>query len=249
MLVVAFQIEIRFGALRMAVASVRAFEHRGVGGARVEPDLENVGALGVVRRVDRAQYFLGGHATPGFDAALFHNGRRLIEDFHRAWMQFTRVLVQEERDGHAPAALAADAPVGPAGDHVAQPDFAVLREKAGLFNRCQCELTQRFGCLVLGEDTLTLVHADEPLGRNAVDHWRLVAPAMRVAVRDVLAGKQASGALQGIDDDRAGLPDVLPAKQREVAGISPVALYWIQDVVIRQAVCHAAIKVFHAVGR
>ena len=45
-------------------------------------------------------------------------------------VQLARVLVQEEGQRHAPAALAADAPVGPVGDHVAQPRAAVLRDRS-----------------------------------------------------------------------------------------------------------------------
>jgi hypothetical protein len=51
----------------------------------------------------------------------FDDVGRLVQDLHRARVQFARILVQEERQRHAPAALAADAPVGPVGDHVAQP--------------------------------------------------------------------------------------------------------------------------------
>jgi hypothetical protein len=66
------------------------------------------------------------------------------------------VLVQEERQRHAPAALAADAPVGPVGDHVAQPGLAVLGVEAGLLDGVQRHLAQRAG------GALSLVNTPSP---------------------------------------------------------------------------------------
>ena len=163
-------------------------------------------------------------------------------------MQLARVLVQEEGQGHAPAALAADAPVGPAGDHVAQARLAVLGIEAGLLDRAQRHVAQRVGRLVLGEDAFALVHADEPLRRGAVDHRRLVAPAVRVAVDDRLGGEQAAAPVQRLDDVRHRLPDVLAAEQREVGRVRAVALHRVQDVVVLHAVRDAAVEVVEAVG-
>jgi hypothetical protein len=78
----------------------------------------------------------------------FDDVGRLVQDFHGARVQLARILVQEERQGHAPAALAADAPVGPAGDHVAQAGLAVLGVEAGLLDGVQRQLAQRLGRLV-----------------------------------------------------------------------------------------------------
>jgi hypothetical protein len=94
--------------------------------------------------------------------------------------------------------------------------WPVLGEEAGLLDRFQCHPAQRLRGLVLGEHALAFVHADEPLGGGAVDHRRLVAPAVRVAVDDVLGGEQAAGRIQGGQDVRHRLPDVLAAEQREV---------------------------------
>ena len=98
---------------------VAAAQYVPEGGAGVEPHFQNIGALGVVRGIFRAQNVFYGDAAPSLDAACFHNVGRLVEDFHGAWVQLATVFVQEEGHGHAPAALAADAPVGPIGNHVA----------------------------------------------------------------------------------------------------------------------------------
>ena len=51
-----------------------------------------------------------------------------------------------------------------------------------------------------------LLHADEPLRRGAEDHRRLVAPAMRIAVRDSSRDAAARPLrLQRLDDDAAAL--------------------------------------------
>ena len=201
-----------------------------------------------MQRVFCAQDFFGCHAAPGLDAALFHNGCRLVNDLHGAWVQLARILVQEEGQGHAPAALARDAPVGPPCDHVAQAALAVFGVEAGLLDGCQGRLAQRARSLVGGEHAFAFVHAHEPLGGGAVNHRRLVAPAVRVAVGDVLGGHQAARVAQRLDDDGDGLPDVLAAEQREVCRISAVALHRVQDVVVLHAVRHARVEVVHAVG-
>ena len=132
-----------------------------------------------------------------------------------------------------------------------QARLAVFGVKAGVFDGVERDLAQCLGGLVagFGEYAFTLVHADEPLRGGAVDHRRLVAPAVRVAVGDVLGGHQAAGAAQCFDDDGHGLPDVLAAKQRKVDLIRSVALHGVQDVVQRHAVRAAGVEILQAVGR
>ncbi len=248
-LVMAFQVQVGLGPALVGRAGVRMPQHGGVGGAGVEPDFQDVGALGVVLRVLGAQHRFRRGLAPGLDAAFFDHVGREVQDFHGARMQLARILVQEEGQGHAPAALAADAPVGPAGDHVAQPRLAVLREEAGFLDGFQRHLAQGLGRLVLGEHALAFVHADEPLGRGAVDHRALVAPAVRVAVGDGFGGEQAVRLGQHFDDARHGLPDVQAAEQREVGCVGAVALHRVEDVVVGQAVRDAGVEVVHAIGR
>ena len=247
-LIVALQIHVRFRPARVVLVRVRAAQHVIEGGAGVEPHFQDVVELAVVARVFVAQDFLGRHAAPGLDAALVDDVGRLVEDFHGARVQLVRFLVQEEGDGHAPGALAADDPVGPARDHVAQARLAAGRVEGRVFDGAQRGGAQRFGRLVLGEHAFAFVHAHEPLRGGAVDHRRLVAPAVRVAVRDGAGGEQAAGVIQRLDDDGHGLPDVQPAKQRKVGRVAAAALHRVQDVGVRQAVRHAGVEVFNTVG-
>jgi hypothetical protein len=163
-------------------------------------------------------------------------------------VQLAGHLVQEEGQWHAPVALAADAPVGPVGDHVAQPGAAVLGVEAGVVDGVQCGLAQRARCLVHRADANTFVHAHEPLRGGAVDHRRLVAPAVRVAVRHLAGGQQAAGLGQRFDDLRVGLPDVLAAEQRQGGFVDAVALHRVENVVVLETVRHAGVEVFHAIG-
>ena len=89
------------------------------GAARVKPHFQNIGAFGIVRRVLLAQHVLHAYAAPSLNASLLHDIGRFVQNFHGARVQLARVFVQEEGHRHAPAALAADAPVGAVGNHVA----------------------------------------------------------------------------------------------------------------------------------
>src|SRR6218665_48728 len=82
--------------------------------------------------------------------------------------------------------------------------LAVLGVEAGVLYGLERDLAQCLVGLVLGEHALAFVHAHKPLRCGAVDHGRLVAPAMRVAVADVAGGQQAAGAAQRLDDQRHG---------------------------------------------
>ena len=194
------------------------------------------------------QNFFCCHSAPSFNAALFNDVGGLVQDLHGARMQFTRVFVQEEGDRHAPAALTRNAPVRPIGNHVAQTRLAVFWVEVGLIDGIQCQLTQSFVCFVLREHTWTFVHAHKPLRRCTINDRRLVAPAMGVAVSDAVGGHQSIAFTQHLNDAGASFPNVHAAKQRQVFGITAVALYGIQDVVVGQTVGHARVKVVHAIS-
>ena len=149
-LVVTFQIQISFWALVvMRCTVVRIFvataQHVLEGRARVKPNFQDVGALGVAGCVvaGLVEDVFHRHAAPCFDAAFFNDVGRLVHDGHGAWVQLAAVFVQEERHGHTPAALARDAPVGAVGNHVAQTCTAVFWVEVGFVNRVQREFAQR----------------------------------------------------------------------------------------------------------
>ncbi len=112
---------------------------------------------------------------PSFATSAGH----LVHELRRARMQFARFLVREQRQRHAPHALARDAPVGTAGDHAVDALLAPARCPLDL-----ADLGERRGAQAC------LFHADEPLRRRAEDHRRLVAPAVRIAVAERLVMQQ-----------------------------------------------------------
>ena len=96
---------------------MRAAHHRVVGRTRVEPDVEDVGRLVVLRGFFFRQEVRRLRARPGFDAALFDHVGHLVHDFERARVEFPGRLVEEEGERHAPVALTRDAPVRAVLDH------------------------------------------------------------------------------------------------------------------------------------
>ena len=218
------------------------------GGARVKPDFQNVGALGVVGGVGCTQNFFRSCTAPSFNAAFFNDVGSLVQNFHGAGMQLTRIFVQEEGHRNAPAALPRDAPVRAVGNHVAQTRLAVFWIEVGLIDGIECQLPQCFGCFVLCEDAGAFVHAHKPLRCCAVNDGCFVTPAMRVAMGDAIGGHEAMAFTQDFNDAGASFPNVHAAKQRQVFCIATVALNRVQDVVIGQTIGHARIKVIDTIS-
>jgi uncharacterized protein YbaA (DUF1428 family) len=102
-----------------------------------------------------------------------------LDQFRRARMQFAGLLVHEEGHRHAPVALARDAPVGTVGDHRAGAPAPGREELVS----STASAPSRAASRRLRRRASACIHADEPLRRGAEDDRRLVAPAVRVAVR------------------------------------------------------------------
>jgi hypothetical protein len=162
---------------------VRTAQHVLVGGAGVEPHVERVADLLVVRRFV-AQQLGGVELEPGLDAFLLD---ALGHDFHQldgARVQLAGFLVQEEgigtpqlrwREMHQSgrlAIIAVQARLAPAG----RTWWPRWRQRA---------IAQR-GAAGFG----VFIHADEPLRGGAIDERGLVAPAVHVAVLDGLGVQQ-----------------------------------------------------------
>ena len=133
MLVGAFEVEVGRPACRVGPAA--AFEHEGVGRSGIEPHVENVDdplVIGGVVVVAEQRLRIG--VGPGIDALVAHR-----RDDARVDLGIDQVLaglaVDEQRDRHAPGALAAEHPVGPPLDHRADPVAALLGHEAGLAER------------------------------------------------------------------------------------------------------------------
>src|SRR5207248_5114592 len=111
------------------------------GAAAVEPHVEDVADHLVIVGIAVAEESGGVVRVPGVDALVAH---RLDDALVDVWIdqQLARLLFDEERDRHAPRALAADHPVGPALNHRAEAVAPLLRHEARVGDRLQRELAK-----------------------------------------------------------------------------------------------------------
>src|SRR5262249_61949435 len=128
------------------------FEHEGVGRARIEPDVEDVVDLLPILVGELAEEALArARLIPGVRAFALEGvgdarvDARIVEDLDRAVARFA----YEDRDRHAPGALARDHPVGPALDHAGDAVLALLRHPARDQDRGERAVPQRVASLGL----------------------------------------------------------------------------------------------------
>ena len=228
-LVGAFQVEV--GGHRQLVALL---EHRIVGDAGVEPDVEDVGDLGVALRVV-AEQLLGVQVEPGVDAVLLHPFGHFLDQTRGVRVRLGGGAVHEQGDRHAPGALPGDTPVRAVAQHAFDARLAPLRQPLHLVH---------LGA-GLGQQA-ALAHGNEPLGGAAENDRRLVAPAVRVAVGDGLQRHQGAALFQGVDHRLVGLAHVQAADHRQVLPEQAVVLH---RAVHFQAVLLADDKVVFTVAR
>ena len=179
----------------------------GVGDAGVPPHVEDVGvglevmpaALGADARLPKvARGVVGEPGVGALGAEELDHGVEgvVVHDGLAA------VLAGEGRDGHAPVALAGDAPVRAPLDHRADALDGVAGVELDLRELLERPLAQARPA------AQRLVHRDEPLARGAEDDGLLAAPAVRVAVVDVLVEDQRAALLEPRDDLGVGLVDL-----------------------------------------
>ena len=138
-------------------------------------------------------------------------------------------------DGHAPAALARDAPVGPVGDHALDAGAAPRRDPPRVVDGLQRARAQVVG-----------LHGDEPLRRGQEDHRVVAAPAVRVRVVVVLAVPQAAALRERRLDLRVGVVHLEAGE--ELHRVDEVAAR-VERGVDLQAVAHARVVVVRTVTR
>ena len=189
-LVGTFQVQVR----RLADATRR--QHCLMGDAGIEPDIQDVGDAVVLRRFI-AQQFGGVQRIPHVHAFAFDPVRNFAHQFHAARMRLSGFAMHEQRDRHAPGALARDGPVRPSLDHAGDARLAPLRIPGHRFDGGQRVASQ-----------MGLVHRNEPLRRGAEHHRRPVPPAMRIAVGKRGGRQQVTAAAQGFDEGVVGFPHV-----------------------------------------
>ena len=135
-------------------------------GAGIEPDVENVGflaegcaaALGALAA--GAHEFGGGFGIPNVGGVLAELRDDAIENrFIGEWLGAAFAI--EDGDGHAPDALARDAPIGARRDHVGHALFAPGGIPLNFLDGFESFFAEVFA-----------VHADEPLFGGAEDERR-----------------------------------------------------------------------------
>ena len=217
MLVAALEVEVRRPGQFFAEG-----EHRFVARPRVEPDVEDVL---LALEGGRAALFTGqalGHEllqrplVPGVGAVLVEDGRGAFDD-RRGEHRFATAGTVERRDWHTPGALAGDAPVRAARDHVvdavAAPgrnplDLLVDRVKGGLAQSARRAFARR--------DHRLAVHPHEPLRGGEENHRIVAAPAVRVGVLVRLVVPEAAAFRQRLHDRGIRFEDLLPRKQPDI---------------------------------
>jgi len=230
--------EVHHAVTRLAREFGSAVEYAEMRDARIEPDVEDVGHLLVPRGLV-AEQFGGIERVPGVDTGPLHPLRDLLHQLHAARMRLLRGPVDEQRNRHAPGALARNAPVRAPGHHSGHAFLAPCREPVHVVaDRFQRRLAQsrRF-------------HADEPLRRGAERDRRLVPPAMRVAVRDLRRREQHAAFAQQVGDRVVRLPDELAFDQRRAGQVDAVAADRVQHagrIRVHQAVFAPDREILHA---
>ena len=141
-----------------------------------------------------AQVALGSVGEPGVGALLVEElddgvERSVVHDLLAA------VGTGVAGDRHAPVALTADAPVGTLLNHGA--------DAVGGVSRIPLDVLANLLTSLLAQTSL--VHRDKPLVGSTEEHRVLAAPAVRIAVRDLLLEDQGSALAQELDDVRVGL--------------------------------------------
>ena len=208
MLVGAFQVHI--GRERQALVCA-VLEHAGVRHAGFPPHVEDVllrdklgaAALLAVRAV--RQVLAGLLGEPGVGALFVE---QLDDGVERCLVGhgLAALGALEHGDGHTPAALTRDAPVGTVRHHGAD----AVDGPAGIEGHIALDGVHGLAAQAV------LLHRDEPLVGGAEDDGLMAAPAMRIAVADLARSHERALLAQPIDDDGVG---VVGIQTRERAGI------------------------------
>src|SRR6202050_4352741 len=168
--------------------------------AGVNPNIHDVRNLGIVLGVG-ADQILRVELKPCLDAARLHAPRGLFDELRSARMQLAAHLVDEERNGYAPGALAGNAPVRAILQHAGDALLAPRGSPGHLLNVAQRVRAQPLR-----------IHADEPLRGCAEDERGLVAPTVRIAVPVGLVLEKLTVLLEYSDDVRVRIPHTLARK-------------------------------------
>ena len=249
MLVRALEIQRRRPMQIVAVLQYEAVRRTGI-----EPDVEDIGHLLV--RVGVAAFAQETGRLAGEPRIRAFFLERIDNPFVDVFVEenFSGVFFHENRDRHAPGALARDHPVRALLDHAVQPVAAARRVKRRLVYRLQRFAAQAFRALLVA-------HGNEPLRRVAEDQRRFRPPGMRILVLKPAARGQCTAFDQQIDDARIGVAflavlvvDPLTGKQRDIVVIlAPLAdgmrHFGQPDLGKQRAVLYEGVVIVRAVPR
>ena len=208
-------------------------------GAGVEPDIHDVGVLLPVGGTALADLGLG-HDVIGIIlvpciAALLAEQVGDGLDGGIGDVVLAALLAVEYRDGHAPDALAADAPVAAVADHAGHAVMAPGGLPLHIING-------------LVDILLEGVDGAEPLLGRAEDDGVVAAPAMRVLVGDVLYAHQVTAFLDMLQNDLVGIPDLEACELFACLGGQTAGIIHRDNHRDLRIVVHADLKVLHAVA-
>ncbi len=235
-------------------------QHKRVGGATVEPHVEDViDLLPLGRVVFIAQEpFLGAVLVPGIRALGLEGLRDAVVDGRIAQQEVgigrQGAHLGETGQRHAPGALPRQHPVGTAFHHRMQTVAARLRrELHQVLDGFQRAFPDRLAVLVLAVTNLA-VDRGEPLRCVAEDHRRLGTPGMRVAVLDLAARHQPADLDQLVDDGLVGVAltalavqDVLAAEEGQVGTEAAIVHHVVGDDLIEHAEIPVKLVFLHPV--
>ena len=155
----------------------RIAQREGMSRAGIEPDIENVVDLFVFFRFvfGRQESRGGARREPGVGTLLFESLRDALVDLvvDKNLLCFP---IDEDRDRHAPSALARDNPIRPIGDHAGDAVFPRGRIPFRQGDLVERDLAQGPGAVD------RLIERDKPLRRIAEDDRLFGAPGMRILV-------------------------------------------------------------------
>ena len=198
MLIRSFQVQIR------RPRQAARLQHESVGAAGFKPHVHDVHHLLVVVGVPVvAEEARRGGGVPAI-RTVPREGVHDAIDHGLVSQWLAGCLVNEYGDGHAPGALAADAPVRTGGDHGADAVAPGIGHELGGVDRGQ-------GLLA---DTLRPIHSDKPLRRRAEDQGCAGTPGVRVGVDDFPPRDERSCLGQGGAHVVGYFVDMLPGEQR-----------------------------------
>ena len=168
--------------------------------ARVKPHIHGVGALAPVGRLGHPRFGqqAGLVALPPDIRAVLGDQRPNVLQGLLVEQHLARFAVIEDRDRHAPGALAADAPVAPLTHHAFDAVPATGRQPFDLGDGLQGRLAKA-------------LDRGEPLFGRPEDRRFLGAPVVGVAVAVGGLGQQGAGLLQGRDDRPVGVLEHIEA--------------------------------------